>query len=151
MLKYNILVDSITVAFLGCSETESTSYVSHYLAYCTSPRCWMMSVEQLVDWMAGETKSTGRKSAPLPLYSPQIPHDPTWARTRARAGGSQQLTASATAWHIIVSYCANAVRQAIWKKKIYETVNDTTLSTCSKFDGHWRDGLKNHEPPSWQA
>jgi hypothetical protein len=33
-------------------------------------------------------RSTRRKPAPVPLCSPQIPHDLTWARTRAAAVGS---------------------------------------------------------------
>jgi hypothetical protein len=40
-------------------------------------------------------RSTRGKPAPVPLYPPQIPHDLTWARTRAAAVGSQQLTACA--------------------------------------------------------
>jgi hypothetical protein len=32
------------------------------------------------------SRSTRRKSAPVPLCPPQIPHDLTWARTRAIAG-----------------------------------------------------------------
>jgi hypothetical protein len=36
---------------------------------------------------------TRRKSAPAPLYPPQIPLDQTRARTRAAAVGSQRLTA----------------------------------------------------------
>jgi hypothetical protein len=38
-------------------------------------------------------RRTGRKPAPVPLRSPQIPHDLTWARTRAAALGSRRLTA----------------------------------------------------------
>jgi hypothetical protein len=41
--------------------------------------------------------STRRKPAPVPLCPPQIPHDLTWARTRAAAAGSQRLTAWAMA------------------------------------------------------
>jgi hypothetical protein len=41
--------------------------------------------------------SIGRKPAPVPLCQPQIPHDLTWARTRAAAVGSQRLTAWAMA------------------------------------------------------
>jgi hypothetical protein len=36
---------------------------------------------------------TRRKPAPVPLCSPQIPHDLIRARTRTAAVGSQQLTA----------------------------------------------------------
>jgi hypothetical protein len=38
-------------------------------------------------------RSTRKKPAPVPLCSPQIPHNLTWDRTRAAAVGSQQLTA----------------------------------------------------------
>jgi hypothetical protein len=37
-------------------------------------------------------RSTRRKPAPVPLCSPQIPHDLTRARTRAAAVGMQRLT-----------------------------------------------------------
>jgi hypothetical protein len=42
-------------------------------------------------------RGTRRKPAPAPLCPPQIPHDQTWARTRAAAVGSQRLTAWAMA------------------------------------------------------
>jgi hypothetical protein len=38
-------------------------------------------------------RSTRRKPAPVPLCTPQIPHDLTWDRTRAAAVRSQRLTA----------------------------------------------------------
>jgi hypothetical protein len=41
--------------------------------------------------------STRWKTAPAPLCPPKIPHDLTWARTRAAAVGSQWLTAWAMA------------------------------------------------------
>jgi hypothetical protein len=44
-------------------------------------------------------RSTRRKSASVPLYPPQIPHDLIWARTVAAAVGSRRLTTWATAWH----------------------------------------------------
>jgi hypothetical protein len=37
-------------------------------------------------------ESTRRKPAPVPFCPSQIPHDLTWARTRAAAVGSQRLT-----------------------------------------------------------
>jgi hypothetical protein len=44
--------------------------------------------------MSGKAnQGTGRKPAPVPLCSPQIPHDLTWVRTRDAAGGSRRLTA----------------------------------------------------------
>jgi hypothetical protein len=42
-------------------------------------------------------RSTRRKPAPVALCPPQIPHDPTWDRTRAAVVGSQRLTAWAMA------------------------------------------------------
>jgi hypothetical protein len=44
-----------------------------------------------------ESQSTRRKPAPLPLCSPQIPHDLTWARTLAVAKGTRLLSIRATA------------------------------------------------------
>jgi hypothetical protein len=38
-------------------------------------------------------RSTRRKTAPVPLCPPQIPHELTRAPTRAAAMGSQRLTA----------------------------------------------------------
>jgi hypothetical protein len=38
-------------------------------------------------------RSTRREPLPVPLCSPQIPHDLIWARTRAVAVGSRRLTA----------------------------------------------------------
>jgi hypothetical protein len=37
--------------------------------------------------------NTRRKPASVPLCSPQVPHDLTWARTWAAAVGSKRLTA----------------------------------------------------------
>jgi hypothetical protein len=42
-------------------------------------------------------RSTRRKPAQIQLCPPQIPHDLTWARTRAAAVGSRRLTARAVA------------------------------------------------------
>jgi hypothetical protein len=39
------------------------------------------------------SRSNRRKHAPVPLCPPQIPHDLTWARTRAAAVGNRRLTA----------------------------------------------------------
>jgi hypothetical protein len=51
----------VSFYFLGWGETEYTWHVGHHLAYCTSPRWWMimMSVEQSVEWLAGETEVLG--------------------------------------------------------------------------------------------
>jgi hypothetical protein len=42
-------------------------------------------------------RSTRKKPTPVPLCPPRIPHDLTWARTRAAGVGSQRLTARAMA------------------------------------------------------
>jgi hypothetical protein len=49
-------------------------------------------------------RTTRRKPTPVPLCSPQIPHDLTRARTRATAVGSQRLTAWAMAWPTLPHY-----------------------------------------------
>jgi hypothetical protein len=50
-----------------------------------------------VEWMSGrENRSTGRKSARVPLCPPQISHDLTRARIRAAAVRSRRLTAWTT-------------------------------------------------------
>jgi hypothetical protein len=46
-------------------------------------------------------RSTRRKSSPVPLRPPQIPHDMTRARTRAAAVGIRRLTA----WTMARSRC----------------------------------------------
>jgi hypothetical protein len=47
---------NLQVLLLWWGNTESTWYVGHFLNYCTSPGWWMMmSVEQSVEWMSGET------------------------------------------------------------------------------------------------
>jgi hypothetical protein len=47
-------------SFLGWGDTESTWYVAHKLAYCTSPGWYMMNVEKSVEWeLAGETEVFG--------------------------------------------------------------------------------------------
>jgi hypothetical protein len=49
------------------------------------------------------SRSTRRTPAPMPLCPPQIPHDLTWARTRATVVGSRRLTAWAMARPIFSS------------------------------------------------
>jgi hypothetical protein len=65
----------------------------------------IVRMENLVEWMAGETEVLGRKPAPTPLCPSQIPLDQTWDWTRAAAVGSQRLTASAmarpTTWYYV--------------------------------------------------
>jgi hypothetical protein len=49
------------VFFFSCGGVrQSTWYVGHYLVYCTSPGWWMMmSEEQSVEWVEGETYVLG--------------------------------------------------------------------------------------------
>jgi hypothetical protein len=87
------LMEMIVQAFMGlCAmktsgwgETESTWYVG-------------LLHQPLVIGDGGMrigwgNRSTRRKPTPVPLCSPQIPHDLTWARNRAAAVGSRRLTA----------------------------------------------------------
>jgi hypothetical protein len=48
-------------------------------------------------WIGKGNRSTRRKTAPVPLCRPQIPHDLTRARTRDAAVGIRRLTAWAIA------------------------------------------------------
>jgi hypothetical protein len=48
-------------------------------------------------------RSTRRKPAPMPLCSPQIPHDPTYARTWTTAVGSRRLTARAMTRRLLMT------------------------------------------------
>jgi hypothetical protein len=66
----------------------------------------MLSCVRLVDDGCGaiggmrigrRNRSTRRKPAPVPLCPPQIPHDLTWARTRAAVVGNRRLIAWAMA------------------------------------------------------
>jgi hypothetical protein len=60
-----------------------------------------------------ENRSTQRKPATVALCLPQIPHDLTWARTRAAAMGSRRLTARA-------------------KERLNDRVYSTSLSVCMR-------------------
>jgi hypothetical protein len=54
-------------------------------------------------------RSTRRKPTPVPLFLPQIPHDQTWARTRAVAVGSRRLTT----W-VTTRPAHNVARDHLW-------------------------------------
>jgi hypothetical protein len=74
-----------------------TLVVDHYLAYCTSPGWWMiMSVEQLAELLARETKVLGENLPQVPLSPPQIPQE----LTRAVAVGSLPLQTKL--WHCLI-------------------------------------------------
>jgi hypothetical protein len=65
----------------------------HLLAYFTSPGLWLvMTVERLVECLAGETEVLGENLHSVPLCPPQIPLDLSRARTRAAVVGSRRLT-----------------------------------------------------------
>jgi hypothetical protein len=57
-------------------------------------------------------RNTRRKPAPVPLC-PQIPHDSTWARTRAAAVGSRLLTAWVMARPIFLPNAVQLSQQLI--------------------------------------
>jgi hypothetical protein len=85
--------------FFGWGETESTWYVGHCLAYCTSPGWYMMmSVESSVEWGLA-----GRENLPQCHFAHHKSHM-TWDRTRAAAVGSRRLTAWAMARPPFVVY-----------------------------------------------
>jgi hypothetical protein len=73
----------------------------------TSATVWLLYQTRMIDDDECEAvggmrigrgnRSTQRKPAPAPLCPPQIPHNLTWARTRAATVGSRRLTAWAIA------------------------------------------------------
>jgi hypothetical protein len=78
---------------MGRSGTEYTiTEVTTGLFY----QPWMMYGDECgtIGGMLGRgNRSTLRKPAAMPFWSPQIPHDLTQARTRVTAVGSRWLTA----------------------------------------------------------
>jgi hypothetical protein len=57
-------------------------------------------------------RSTRRKAAPVPLCPPQIPHDLTWARTRAAVVGSRWLILFSFNWRLWLytrGFCVSGV------------------------------------------
>jgi hypothetical protein len=80
--------------FLGVRDTVSTSYMGHYLAYCTSSGCHDDERGAVGGMRIGRgNQSTQRKPAPVPFCPPQIPYDLTWDWTQPAVVGSRQLTA----------------------------------------------------------
>jgi hypothetical protein len=82
--EYRVLMFSF-FSFLGWGETESTWYSRPLIGLVYQP-------QTIDDYECGAVggmrtgranRSTRRKPAPVPLCPPQIPHDLTWARTRA--------------------------------------------------------------------
>jgi hypothetical protein len=64
---------------VGRGDTESTWYISHWLAYCTSPDDY----GELGGMRIGRgNPSTRRAPAPVPLCSSRTTHDLTWDWTR---------------------------------------------------------------------
>jgi hypothetical protein len=65
----------------------------HLFVYCTSPGWWMMmSVEQSVEWLAGEIEVLGENVPDFHF----VHHKSRISRTRAASMGSRRLTAWAT-------------------------------------------------------
>jgi hypothetical protein len=69
--------------------------------------------------------STRRKSAPMPLWPPQITHDLTWDRTRAATVGSRRLTA----WAMARPLCSPTFPLAVWPRRTLTSF--TTDAHCS--------------------
>jgi hypothetical protein len=125
-----IRVRKYVVSFLGRDETESTWYVSHYLAYCTSPgRQMIMSVEQSVEWLARETELLW-ENLPSASFPSQIPHDLNWARTQATMVGSRQLTA----WAIARPLGNIFVQFIIWCMRSVQTMCKSYLTKSANMD-----------------
>jgi hypothetical protein len=87
---------------VGWGETESTWYVGHYLAYCTSPG-WRMSMEHLVEWeLAGETEVLGKtcSSATLSTTNPTRPDLESNPGRRGGKPATTRLSYGTALWYI---------------------------------------------------
>jgi hypothetical protein len=88
--KYTNMLDNFFVVLSGAKL--SPLYCDHYWSIVPAPDdgdCGAVSGMKI----GRRNRSTRRKPASVPLCSPQIPHDLTWARTWAATVGSRQLTA----------------------------------------------------------
>jgi hypothetical protein len=87
--------------YFSGGETEFTRYCGHYWPIVPASddkgNCGAIGGMNI----GRGNRSTPRKPAPVPLCPLQIPHDLTWARTRAAAVGSQRLTAWAMARQVL--------------------------------------------------
>jgi hypothetical protein len=80
--------------FFGWCETGFTSYMRHQLRMIDNDECGLVGYMRI----GSGSLSTRRQPPPVPLCSPQIPHDMTWARNVAAAVGRRVLIAWAMAW-----------------------------------------------------
>jgi hypothetical protein len=98
----------IFLSFLGWGETESTSYVGNYLAYCISPG-WQMSIERLVNenWQ-GKLKYSEESSLSVTLSTT----NPTWLSlgwkpgprgSRVRTENTASNSSSIVVWVSVVA------------------------------------------------
>jgi hypothetical protein len=96
-----------------------------------------MSVEQSVEWLAGETKYL-EKTWPNAALSTTNPHDLTWVRTLDAVVESQRLSAWATA-RSVVGRTAHGTRhrlRIITRDTIAKHPTQTRLRTFSSFYDH---------------
>jgi hypothetical protein len=82
-------------------KTDTLVIVSDSGHFVRGPKTGLLYQPRMIDddecEAVGGMKISRRKSAPVPLFPPQISHDLTWVRTRAAAVRSRQLTAWAMA------------------------------------------------------
>jgi hypothetical protein len=76
-------------------------------------------------------RSTRRKPTPVPLCSPQIPHDLTWARIRAATVGSRRLTVWAMARPLFNFLEVQCSKFCVNHKKMFA---DKIIPFCPKKD-----------------
>jgi hypothetical protein len=100
ILQWNTVIYLLII--LNVFDTEFTSHVSHYLACCTSPGWWMMmmmmmSVEQSVEWVAGETEVLREKLAQC-CFVHHKPHI-TWPGLESRSPQWEASDYLPELWH----------------------------------------------------
>jgi hypothetical protein len=86
-------------------------------------------------------RSTRRKSAPAPLYPPQILHDLTWDRTRAVAVGSQRLIPWAMARPVT---SLSKLLKAVSKTRLYWIHKNSCFGDKERASAFWCDILEGN-------
>jgi hypothetical protein len=117
-----IILSGVRLSPLGTAATTGLSYHPQLIDAGDCGAIGGMKIGR-------RNRSTRRKPAPAPLCPPQIPHDLTWARTRAAAVGSQLLASWAMEGHI-----CNGIRPRILNENVLSCVNSIFTTRAPLMD-----------------
>jgi hypothetical protein len=84
-------------------------------------------------------RSTRRKPASVPLYTPQIPYEVTWARTRATAVGSRRQTARQFWYTKPIQFAGAEVLKALSMKGTVCAAVGTKWTSRELYRPPWRE------------